>query len=102
MSIVTANPSTAQTNTNLVAAVTDRSFVIRGLYISSDTAMTVSIENAATNATLLWRQYVAANGGVVIGGTPGFELARTISGEGIDYSTSAAGNVFVAIMYDQA
>ena len=102
MKILTANPSTAQTNTALQAAVTDRSFIVRGIFISSDTAMTVSIENSATHATLLWKQYVAANGGVVLGGTLAHELARTLPGEGIDYTTSANGNVFLVVMYERA
>ena len=101
MNVVDANPSTAQSNTALIAAQTQKIVKIRTIFISSDTALTVTLENSVTNATLLLRQYVGADGGVALGPGDIDESMWTISGEGVDYSTSAAGNVYIRVGFEQ-
>ena len=101
MNVASANPSTAQTNTNLVAASSQKIVKVRTVFISSDTALTVTLENSTTNATLLLRQYVGADGGVALGPGDIDESMWTIDGEGIDYSTSAAGNVYIRVGFEQ-
>jgi hypothetical protein len=98
---VRANPSTQQTNTALIAAVTNKGVRVKQVYISSDTELTVTLVNGATH-DVLWRQYVGARGGQAI---PLGEKQKTGGmdnqwGEGIDYTTSAGGNVFLAVEYE--
>lgn len=94
MRYVQANPSTAQTNTALVALKSGRYVSLASVYISSDTAMTVSLVNSVTH-DLVWRQYVGATGGAAIEDG----LGTSALNEGIDYSTSATGNVFLKVGY---
>jgi hypothetical protein len=89
-----ANPSTAQTNAELVAAVTGKSVRVSSIYVSSDTEMTLTIVNSDAH-TILWRQYVGARGGLVL--PVGFHSSV---GEGLDYTTGASGNVFVLVGYE--
>ena len=96
--IATANPSTAQTNTALVAADTARQLKVVGIYVSSDTALTVTLSSSASHTALL-KQYVAANGGQVHISAP-LPLALPEWGEGLDYSTSANGNVWITVLYE--
>lgn len=98
MKIATANPSTSQTNTSLVSAVSGRQLSVLGIYISSDTAMTVTLSSSSSHTALL-KQYVAANGGSVQIAAP-YALARPEWGEGLDYSTSEAGNVWITVLYN--
>ncbi len=100
MNVVDANPSTAQSSTALVTAVAGKLVKIRSIFISSDTAMTVTLENSVTNATLLLRLYVTNNGGLALGPKDIDESMWTIDAEGIDYSTSAAGNVYIRVGYE--
>lgn len=91
---VRANPSTQQTNTNLLPALENRQISVSGVFISSDTALTVTIVNSESHSVLL-RQYVGKDGGLVL--PIHFLSARH---EGLDYTTSAAGNVFIIVWYD--
>ena len=100
MNTVNANPSTAQTNTVLVAAVATKTVKVRSLYISSDTAMTVSIENSTAHSTFLAKLYVGADGGIAIGPDAIGDSMWTIDGEGVDFTTSANGNVFIQVSYE--
>lgn len=95
MRYVSANPSTQQTNTALLAAQSDRAVRIKEVYITSDTELTVSIVNSSGHE-VLFRQYVGARGGLVI------KLSDLWSawGEGLDYTTSAAGNVYLLVGYE--
>ncbi len=93
MSYSRANPSTQQTNTNIVASIAGTTIRIEEMYISSDTEMTVTLLNADAH-TVLSRLYVGARGGVVLPHT-----YISAYGEGIDYTTSAGGNVYLAIEY---
>lgn len=90
-----ANPSTQQTNTNLVPAQANRSVHSESIYVSSDTAMTITLLNSESH-TVLWRQYVGQRGGAVM---PVKFLTKW--GEGVDYSTSASGNVFILMEYSR-
>lgn len=98
MYYVTANPSTAQTNTVLIPAVSGERIVLQGIYISSDTETTVTFLNGTTHS-VLHRLYVGARGGLVLplvveGVSRGLP---SIVGEGVDYSTADAGNVFIGV-----
>ena len=88
-----ANPSTAQTNTVLIAARSNALVNIPFVYFSSDTELTVTLLNSVSH-TVIHRQYVGARGGQ---GTPIF--ITTIYGEGVDFTTSANGNVYVDVEY---
>lgn len=89
--------STAQTNTELIAAPgAGKQIVVYAVFVSSDTAQTISLESGTTG--LRWRQYVAANGGqVALGG--GQHLFTCANNAALTYTTSAAGNVFVSVNY---
>ena len=91
-----ANPSTAQTNAVLIALVAGKQVKANFIYISSDTATAVSLVDSVTHS-VLWKQYVAANGGSVVHGR---ELFKTIKGEGVDLTTADASNVFVKVGYE--
>jgi hypothetical protein len=93
-----ANPSAAQTNAALVPAKAGRYVIVKGVFVSSDTEMQVSLVNSVTHS-LVWTQYVRARGGSQVGGTPMHELRHTLQGEGMDLTTSADGNVFVTVQY---
>ena len=90
-----ANPSTAQTNAALITAKEGRVCILDSVYISSDTALTVSLVDSATHS-LQWRQYVGATGGQL---AEGGGLAESLVGEGFDLTTSDTGNVFIKVKY---
>ena len=95
MSYLRANPSTQQTNTNLEPSISGTHCKISEIYVSSDTEMLVTLLNADSH-TVLFRIYVGARGGVVLP-----HRFRTAVGEGIDYSTSTSGNVYMAIEFER-
>ena len=87
--------STAQTDTSLVAAPgAGKQIVVDTVYVSTDTAQTISLESG--NSTLRWRQYAAANGGHIQAGS---DLFRCADNEALTYTSSATGNIFVAVNY---
>jgi len=65
--------------------------------VSSDTQLIFTIEEGST---VKLRLYVPANGGAVIGG-PDAELFAVTPSTAITYTTSANGNVFATLGYDQ-
>lgn len=89
-----ANPSTTQTNAAFIAAKTGRWVKIHRIYVSSDTAMTVSLVNSEAH-TLVWRQYVGATGG----SSAEYDYTSAVS-EGLDLVTSTNGNVFIKVSFD--
>ena len=100
MQYIRVNPSTAQTDTALISAPgTGQTVKVYSVYISSDTAMTVTIEEGST---ALWRQYVAASGGQVAPSPnramPLFESPTAATA--LTYTTSANGNVFMSVGYE--
>ncbi len=95
MSYIRANPSTAQTNTSLVASISGTIIVVKEIYISSDTEMVVTLLNADAH-TVLHRIYVGARGGLVLP-----HQFFSAQGEGLDYTTSASGNVYLAVVYER-
>lgn len=104
MKVAIANPSTAQSNTALVTGRANYSIEVYWIYVSSDTQLTLTLEGASN--VIVWRQYVAARGGHVISLAPGQGqkrdyLAKLVASTDLDYSTSTAGNVFVAVGYDE-
>jgi hypothetical protein len=94
MIYVRANPSTAQTNAALIAPTTNKAIRVQSIYVSSDTELTVTIVNSEAH-TILWRQYVGARGGAVIP----VDFWSTWH-EGLDYTTSDAGNVYLMVGFD--
>ena len=101
MSTAQTNPSTATTNGVLVPAISGKLVKIRNIFFSSDTTMEVSLENSTTHATLIIKQYVIASGGLSLGEAQLGEAFWSIPGQGVDYTTSANGNVFIKIQYEQ-
>ena len=91
-----ANPSTAQTNAAFIALAAGRQVKVNYIFISSDTQMIVTLLDSVGH-NVLWRQYVAADGGSIIQGR---EIIKSIKGEGLDLTTSEAGNVFVKVGYE--
>ena len=99
MQVARANPSTAQTDTSLIAAPgAGWQTAVYGIYVSSDTALTVTFEEGATT---LWRQYVAAYGGELVmmpsSKIPLFDVSANTA---VTYTTSAAGNVYIHVIYE--
>jgi hypothetical protein len=72
--------------------------ILRGVFVSSDTEMQVSLVNSVTH-DVVWSQYVGARGGSQVGGTGIHELRHSKLGEGFDLTTSTNGNVFVSVQY---
>ena len=101
MSIAQANPSAPATNTVLVPAIAGKLVKVKNIFFSSDTTMIVSLENSTSHATYLIKQYVIANGGLALGEEQIGNAYWSQPGEGVDYSTSAIGNVFIKIEYEQ-
>jgi len=91
-----ANPSTAQTNAVLIALAAGRQVKVNYIFISSDTQLVITILDSVGH-NVLWRQYVAADGGSIIQGR---EIIKSIKGEGLDYTTSGNGNVFIKVGYE--
>lgn len=92
--------ATAETNTALVAAITDKILKIKSIYFSTDTATTFSLVNSATHDAIFGPMYVAATGGVHLGPDEIEGMYQTTDGEGIDWNTSATGNTVVEVGYE--
>ena len=101
MSEAQVNPSAATTNGVLVPAIAGRLVKISNIFFSSDTTMIVSLENSTTHATFIIKQYVIASGGLALGEAQLGSAYWSRPGEGVDYTTSATGNVFIKIQYEQ-
>ncbi len=99
MNIATVNPSTAQTNEVLVAAITGKVMKIRNIFISSDTTLEVSLENSVGHGLII-KFYPAANGGLGLGRDQLDDAYWSLPNNGIDFTTSADGNVFIKIAYE--
>lgn len=88
----------AKTNLgSLVAAVSGEKIGVQSIFVSSDTALTVSF---ISDGTTLWKAYVAATSGFRASAPDGQFLLETAAGKSLQVSTSAAGNVFVHVLYD--
>ncbi len=95
MPFASDDQSSAQTDTSLVAAPgASKRIIVDAVFVSTDTQQTVSFESG--NSTLKWRQYAAANGGHLASYRNVFECDGN---EALTYTSSAAGNVFVAVAY---
>ena len=87
--------SSAQTDTVFVPAPgAGNVIIIDSVYVSTDTAQTVSFESST--GSLKWRQYVAVEGGHL---SSYRDLFQCNVNETLTYTSSAAGNVFVAVSY---
>jgi hypothetical protein len=95
MQRVEKNPSTAQTAAALIADPGDGwQVMVHKVYISSDTALTVSFTDGTSN----WIQYVGATGGEIIG-KDGVVLLEGAASTALTYTTSVDGNVFLVVWY---
>ena len=89
--------SSAETNTELVAAVTGVTYDIAYIFFSCDTAMEVLLESGAS--TERFRFYPAANGGANILAPHGSFLFSTVAGESLTYTTDTAGKHMIVVGY---
>jgi len=98
MKYARANPSTQQTDTVLVQGQPDHRIRVYGIFMSSDTQLVVSLEQGSE---LLWKQYLAADGGHIqwVDRNWGNPLIELDPGEDLTFTTSAAGNVFVGVSF---
>ena len=94
-----ASGSGAQTDTEVIAAPsTGQEIVVYGFYVSSDTALVLSIEHGST---LLHRQYIGANGGSIVGFAGDNQILwRVPEATSLTYTTSAAANLVLEVWYD--
>ena len=100
MNIAILDTSEAQTNTVLIAGQAGVKMRVFQIYISADTAMTVTLKQGTS--TVKWRQYVAANGGAIVGAVSGGQHIPILSLDidtDLTITTSAAGNIFVSVGY---
>ncbi len=98
------DPGAASDVVLITAPGANKKLSITSVYISSDTALIVTLESGT--AALRWRQYVGANGGQNPGAvgspergrraTPLFDCAVNAT---LTVTTSAAGKVFVSVTY---
>lgn len=101
MPVVQAHPTTQQTNTALVSATADRVARVLEIFVSTDTAITFSLENSTTHGTEILVVHMAANSHFFFGSENDHDLfLDSIEGEGIDYSTSAGSDVFIKVSYE--
>ncbi len=91
-----ANPSTQQTNTNIIALDANSLVNVAFVYLSSDTEMTFTLLDSVSH-TVIWRQYVGARGGQ---GVP--SNITTLWGEGVDFSTSVNGNIYIDLEWSHS
>ncbi len=92
---VNDDQSTAQTDTELVAAPgANKQIIVDSVYVSTDTRQTVSFESGTS--TLRWKQYAAADGGHL---SSYRNLFVCDANDALTYTSSAAGNIFVAVSY---
>lgn len=92
------NQSASQeTDRVLVAASADHKIRVHWIFFSTTTAMTVMLESGTS--TRLWEMYGDVNGGAALIGDPDMVLAETAATEALTYTTSAAGNHFIAVGY---
>ena len=98
--IALASGSGAQTNTALIAADATRQLRVFGVYASSDAQIVLTLENSAGHEDL-YIQYLAADGGQV-NVSPHMPFILPTWGEGLDYTTSGAANLWITVLYDFA
>ena len=89
-----ANVSTAQTNAEFIPARPGRHVTVRRIFLSSDTAMIVSLVCSETHV-LRWMQYVGKDGG----SSAEYDFTSHHD-NGLDLNTSDNGNVFIKVTYD--
>ncbi len=94
---IDAAGSTAETNTELVAASTSVIINVAYIFYSCDTAMEVLLESGTS--TERFRFYPAANGGANILAPKGTFLFSTVAGESLTYTTDAAGKHMIVVGY---
>ena len=94
-----ASGSTAETDTELVAAVTGQTIKVAWIFYMTDTACIVTFETGTSGAKYILTP--AASGGVDLLAPPGIFLFECTSGESLTYTTSVAGIHTVTVAYTQ-
>lgn len=89
--------TTAQTDTELVAAVSGASVKVAAVYVMSDTAGVVTFES--DGSTVVFETYPGANGGLAFAAPAGQFLFETVAGESLEVTTDITGNHFVSLLY---
>ena len=105
----TAQLTASSTGTVLVSstltASTGRNLKIKvpTVYITSDSQKIVTLHDSSTGSstdTVVWRQYVAARGGMVHSAPQGEFLFTCTTGNEVTLVSTAAGNVWVSVLYE--
>ncbi len=91
--------STAETNTELVAAVTGQIIKVAWIFYMTDTAMLVTIESGDSTAKYILTP--AASGGVDLLAPEGIFLFECASGDALTYTTDTAGKHIITVAYSQ-
>ena len=101
MNIASDQAAAAQTDTVLVAAKAGYHVEVFAFLCSTNTAMAFLFESGST---AVMQFFAAANGGIdhPYSGDERFPIFRTVAGDALTYTTGAAGNTFVWVMYRYA
>ena len=91
--------TTAQTNTELVAAVSGKRIGVAAVYVMSAAAGTVTFESDGAGVTVIFEVYPGANGGVQAVAPDGQFLFTTVAGEALDVTTTITGDHAVNVLY---
>jgi hypothetical protein len=103
LSAATFNPSTGSTGT-LVAGTTDGNTIkVAGVYVSSASALTVTLIDGTTATNVLWEMYCAAGApGQQFMAPPDEFLFACSTGEDLTAISSTNGAVFLSVLYQSA
>ena len=91
--------SSAETDTELVAAVAGQQIRVAWIFYMTDTACVVTFETGTSGAKYLLTP--PASGGADVLALPGIFLFECTSGESLTYTTSVAGKHQVTVAYTQ-
>jgi hypothetical protein len=93
------NGGAAKTDQELVAAIAGQTVKVAQIAASSDSTETILIEDGSTT---LYKVYILAGDGVVVTAPTGEFLFETSEGGNVTYTSTATGNTYVHILYDQS
>lgn len=93
----TADYTTAQSDAVLVSPAADQRVKVASIYVMSATSGEAYFESDV--ASLLWKMFPGANGGVSAIAAGGQFLFETAVGEDLTFSSDIAGDHFVSVNY---
>ena len=96
---IDSSGSTAETDTELVAAVASQKVKVAYIFFTTDQALLVTFESSTTTEKFILTP--AANGGANILAPPGLFLFETAAGESLTYTTNAGAKHLVYVAYSQ-